>query len=189
MIIIIIIVIPLNILYILPIMLFYRLLFLFRSYTFIIVQEMIFFKKKSKKITDKFKEIKPTSPSLSVEPVKLPVLPSITTNEQQIKREDEKWLELNIPGDFSSSFDIPQFSSNQEGTGTNSITNTIDTCSTSTIDIHTDFDAIIKNTEASASSHSKKYFELPPDTYAAEEQESLEIIKVDNVSISSYDKR
>ncbi|KAI9254985.1 hypothetical protein EDC94DRAFT_232422 [Helicostylum pulchrum] len=169
-------------------MLFYRLLFLFRSYTFIIVQEMIFFKKKSKKITEKFKEIKPTSPSQSVEPVKLPVLPSITTNEQQIKRENEKWLELNIPGDFSSSFNIHQFSSNQEGACINSITNTTDTCSTSTIDIHTDFDAIIKNTEASVSSHSKKDIELPPDAYAAEEQDSLEIIKVDKLSISSYDK-
>ncbi|KAI8093942.1 hypothetical protein BDF21DRAFT_407587 [Thamnidium elegans] len=169
-------------------MLFYQLLFLFRSYTFIIVQEMIFFKKKSKKITEKFKEVKPTSPSQSLEPVKLPLLPSIPPNEQQIKRENEKWLELNIPGDFSSSFNIPQFSSNQEVTCTNSITNTTDTCSISTIDIHTDFDAIIKNTEASVSSHSKKHFELPPDSYSTEERESLEIINVDKVSISSYDK-
>jgi cellulose synthase/poly-beta-1,6-N-acetylglucosamine synthase-like glycosyltransferase len=108
-------------LFIITIMLFYQLLFLFRSYTFILLQEMIFFKKRSKKSAVK-----------KTETVSLPPPPPSPPKQQQFQRESESWLQLNIPNDFSSSFDIPQFHEEQqiEKTVEINITRTIYTVST-----------------------------------------------------------
>lgn len=100
-------------------MLFYQLLFLFRSYTFILLQEMIFFKKRSKKSAVKKAETV-SSP---------PPPPLLIPKQQQAQKEScENWIQLDIPISDFSPFDMSLIYPEQqiEHTEVISITSNID---------------------------------------------------------------
>lgn len=78
-------------------MLFYQLLFLFRSYTFILQEEMIFFKKNKKKSIEDKKPL-PSTPSLKQQ----------QETHTYDKRSSNSLLQFNLLDDFSSTIDIPQ---------------------------------------------------------------------------------
>lgn len=113
-------------------MLFYQLLFLFRIYPFSVLllqdQNMKFFTKRlnKKKLTKSHTETKlvtpttrqhdnnkplPPSPSSTSLPPSAPTANLATKDVETIN--NDSWLELNLPNDFSSSLDIPQLQPHQ----------------------------------------------------------------------------
>lgn len=152
---------------------------------------MIFFKKKSKKLVDKFKEMKSsTNPrALPVDPpLKPPVstqttttTPSVSTIQPQTKIESKSSLELTIPVEVpSASIDIAPTPNQQTEATTSEKFVAID--STSARDAPTELDSI-KNSEPSVSSHSQS--SLKKD--ASEEECVDNTIEVES-STSSTDK-
>lgn len=106
-------------------MIFHQLLFLFRIYPFSILllqdQNMKFFKKRlsKNKLTKAFTETTlaplindnnkplPPSPSTPLQQSKK-LVPNTEITDSNIQQTNDSWLHLNLPNDFSSSFDIPQ---------------------------------------------------------------------------------
>lgn len=113
-------------------MLFYKLLFLFRIYPFSVLllqdQNMKFFTKRlnKKKLTKSHTETKLVTPvahqhdnnkPLPPSPSSTSLPPSALTANLATKDvetiNNDSWLELNLPNDFSSSLDIPQLQPHQ----------------------------------------------------------------------------